>query len=103
MDEQMREKFEHWYSDASATPKAIERDTKGNYKYMGTHNAWTTWQACAAALSQPAAAEPEIVGWYSPAEMNGFLPAMIRLKRDNSEGCHRKQLPVVLAAEKAAA
>lgn len=57
MDEQMmKEKFEHWYSNEGEYPKAIERTGDGkSYIYMGADSAWRAWQACAAALSQPAA------------------------------------------------
>lgn len=55
MDEQMREKFEQWYSDGGAYPKTVERSGDGAYVFMGAHQAYQAWQACAAALSQPAA------------------------------------------------
>jgi len=56
MDEQMREKFEAWFSGNGEYPKAIERSGDG-YKLMTAVGAWEAWKACAAALSQPAAAE----------------------------------------------
>lgn len=54
MDEQIRDKFENWYSDDGTYPRAVERSATGDYVYMGASTAWMAWQACAAALSQPA-------------------------------------------------
>lgn len=60
MDEQMREKFEAWFSDGGKWPQAIERSRDG-YKLITAQNGWEAWQACTAALSQPAAADKEML------------------------------------------
>lgn len=39
-----REKFEARMSDNGKWPKAIEKDSEGNYKLMHTYSAWVTWQ-----------------------------------------------------------
>ena len=36
--------FEYWYSDKGTAPKAVEK-IGGNYKYIGAHSAWTSWEA----------------------------------------------------------
>lgn len=41
----MREQFEKWYSDEGATPRAVERDARGAYKYSGAATAWDVWRA----------------------------------------------------------
>lgn len=48
-DRRVRAQFEHWYSDAQAWPKAVERDSKGAYKYSGAGSAWDAWKASAEA------------------------------------------------------
>lgn len=39
-----RAAFEAWFSSDGRYPQAIERSGNG-YKLMGTHNAWTAWEA----------------------------------------------------------
>lgn len=67
-----RKAFEAWYSDGGATPKAIEK-IGDNYKYMGAHTAWTSWQAA----YESAACFCATVGadWNHAGDMQKFYAA----------------------------
>jgi len=40
----VRESFEHWFSDEGASPRAIQRHGDG-YLLMQAQSAWEAWQA----------------------------------------------------------
>lgn len=44
-DEQIRKDFEEWMGDGGASPRAIERNSKGDYILMQTAHAWEVWKA----------------------------------------------------------
>lgn len=48
-DRRIRAQFERWYSAGSKWPQAVERDSKGAYKYSGAGSAWDAWRASAEA------------------------------------------------------
>lgn len=50
----VREDFEFWFSDEGANPKAIERNSIGDYRLASAMSAWRTWKVCAATY-QPSA------------------------------------------------
>ncbi len=50
----MRKRFEQWY--AGDSPRGLERNADGEYKYMPANVAWRTWQA-ATAVEREACAE----------------------------------------------
>ena len=43
----IRQRFENWYSENGKWPKAVERDSKGDYKLMQACAAWIAWRASA--------------------------------------------------------
>ena len=44
-DEQMRKDFEEWMGDGGLSPRARERNSKGDYILMQTAHAWEVWKA----------------------------------------------------------
>lgn len=62
-----RERFEAWMSDDGKWPRAIERDSKGEYLLAKAASDWTVWQAArsgqAASGSQENARSDERTGW----------------------------------------
>lgn len=45
LDRNVRAQFEHWFSDDGASPKAVERGSNGEYRYMPAVQAWKAWNA----------------------------------------------------------
>jgi hypothetical protein len=43
--EEMRCAFEHWFSDAGESPRAIARDMNGEYRLLQASSAWSAWKA----------------------------------------------------------
>lgn len=43
--EQIRKDFEDWMGDGGLSPRAIERNSKGDYILMQTAHAWEVWKA----------------------------------------------------------
>lgn len=58
--EQERAAFEAWATDNGEYPKAVERDSAGNYRLLKVHTDWIAWQAGRAALAA-APATPKIL------------------------------------------
>lgn len=50
-DQQERAAFEAWATDNGEYPKAVERDSAGNYRLLKVHTDWIAWQAARAALA----------------------------------------------------
>lgn len=44
---QTRKDFEEWMGDGGLSPRAIERNSKGDYILMQTAHAWEVWRAAA--------------------------------------------------------
>ena len=64
-DPTIRIAFEKWYSDDWKTPKSVERDGNGGYKYMGAHSAWAAWEAASRNSEGMATALRVIHTWAS--------------------------------------
>lgn len=45
--EKARKDFEDWMGDGGLSPRAIERNSKGDYILMQTAHAWAVWRAAA--------------------------------------------------------
>ena len=41
----IREAFEHWFSDEGKYPRAVERYSDGHYMLKHAQDAWKVWQA----------------------------------------------------------
>jgi hypothetical protein len=41
----MRERFEWWHSGGGQSPKAVEKDGRGEYRLLQAATAWRVWQA----------------------------------------------------------
>ena len=52
MSEKIRDEFEEWFSEYSLLCGGdwFERDSRGDYYYPSTHDAWMGWKASRAAL-----------------------------------------------------
>lgn len=48
--EESRKRFEYWFSEGGAWPKAIGRDRDGFYLLSVADSAWKAWEASRAAL-----------------------------------------------------
>lgn len=55
-----REAFEAWASEGGKWPKAVERESIGNYKLQQTSSAWRTWQAAWQARASMHAQAPQL-------------------------------------------
>ena len=44
-DEPIRKDFEEWMGDGGQSPRALERNSKGDYILMQTAHAWEVWKA----------------------------------------------------------
>lgn len=44
-EEQIRKDFEEWMGDGGLSPRALERNSKGDYRLMQAANAWEVWKA----------------------------------------------------------
>jgi hypothetical protein len=53
--DQVRDAFEHWFSDGGEYPLACQRSGDGGYLLAAAESSWTAWQAATA----PHAAEVE--------------------------------------------
>ena len=70
-----REQFEAFASGAGKWPKAIERDSKGEYRLAQTASDWRVWQARAALAASPAPAGYKLVPVEPTPEMLAAWPA----------------------------
>lgn len=75
--EQIRNDFEEWMSDGYENPRAVERNSKGDYILMQAASAWHVWKAAHAQYNKPAAP----VVWPEPiTHMNvsrgGFIATL---------------------------
>jgi multidrug resistance efflux pump len=46
--DQVREAFEHWFSDGGEHPLACQRAADGGYLLAQAESSWTAWQAASA-------------------------------------------------------
>ena len=53
--EQIRKDFEEWMGDGGLSPRAIERNSKGDYILMQAASAWEVWKAAHTHYAKPAA------------------------------------------------
>ena len=53
--EQIRKDFEEWMGDGGQSPRAIERNSKGDYILMQSASAWHVWKAAHTHYAKPAA------------------------------------------------
>lgn len=56
--DECREKFERWFSDNGASPKAIEKGADGEYLLASAYHNWKAWQAA----------------WDARADQSGWQP-----------------------------
>ena len=65
-DEQIRKDFEEWMGDGGLSPRAIERNSMGDYILMQTAHAWEVWKAAHTHYAKPAAPVvlPEPFGYF---------------------------------------
>ena len=66
--EQIRKDFEEWMGDGGTSPRAIERNSKGDYRLMPAAHAWEVWKAAHTHYAKPAApvVPPEPFGYFKP-------------------------------------
>ena len=66
--EQIRKDFEEWMGDGGLSPRAIERNSKGDYRLMQAANAWEVWKAAHTHYAKSAApvVPPEPFGYFKP-------------------------------------
>jgi len=63
-----RKDFEEWIGDGGLSPRAIERNSKGDYIFMQAASAWHVWKAAQAHYAKPTAPVvlPEPFGYFKP-------------------------------------
>jgi hypothetical protein len=49
--EASRKKFEYWFSESGAWPKAVERERDGSYRLSVAASAWKAWEASRISLN----------------------------------------------------
>lgn len=77
-----REEFEAYYSDGRVFPRAVERDSNGNYRLNQTQSAWLVWQA---ARAYRPAQQPSLYGIEDEARIRSAISVMDDVLNDISE------------------
>lgn len=72
-DEQIRKDFEEWMGDGGLSPRAIARNSKGDYILMQTAHAWEVWKAAHTHYAKSAA----------PVALPEPVAAQVRFKPEN--------------------
>lgn len=65
-EKQIRKDFEEWMGDGGQSPRAIERNSKGDYILMQAAHAWEVWNAAHTHYAKSAApvVPPEPFGYF---------------------------------------
>ena len=92
-DEQIRKDFEEWMGDGGLSPRAIERNSKGDYILMQAAHAWEVWKAahthCAKSaapvvLPEPVSARYRLLGVTGL----GWTPCYLEFARSQAGGVY---------------
>jgi hypothetical protein len=75
--DQVREAFEHWFSDGGEHPLACQRAADGGYLLAQAESSWTAWQAATASHAAEvealrSALEDLLDAWDCIADLEGW-------------------------------